>query len=160
MRNVQHIRALRKQGKHELARQLGETLSVQYPHDAVIQYETACVHDFLGLGAQAMTYYRTALAADLPEKMRHGAYLGLCSTCRARGLFHEALAVAEAGLLQFPQSAVLRVLRGMTRYNLGDSHAALNEILDVLCETSVDPLIQQHRVAIQRYAQDLDRQWL
>jgi hypothetical protein len=38
---------LRAAGKHEQARELLVSLARRFPVDAVVQYEAACVHDFL-----------------------------------------------------------------------------------------------------------------
>ena len=38
---------LRAAGKHEQARELLVSLARRFPVDAVMQYEAACVHDFL-----------------------------------------------------------------------------------------------------------------
>ena len=44
------------------AREVLLPLAAAAPHDAEIQYETACVHDSLGFEAEAVPFYRAALA--------------------------------------------------------------------------------------------------
>ncbi|WP_342310493.1 tetratricopeptide repeat protein [Burkholderia pyrrocinia] len=159
MSHAEHIRSLRRSGQHEAAKALAVELAILNPFDAELLYEAACVHDFLGLGAVAISFYCAALAGKLPEEMEKGAYLGLCSTYRSRGDHTQALAVINKGLLRFPSAPDLRVFQAMTFYNLNRSKDAVATLLHVLCETAADPDIRKHERAILLYASDLDRQW-
>jgi tetratricopeptide (TPR) repeat protein len=150
---------LRKSGQHEAARTLVLQLTQLDPSNAELQYEAACVHDYLGLGGEAIPFYRAALHGPLADELQRGAYLGLCSTYRARGAYAEALAVADEGLSRFPDSSALKVFRAITLYNLNESKQAVATLLQVVAHTSADPEIREYQRALLLYARDLDRQW-
>jgi tetratricopeptide (TPR) repeat protein len=156
---VEEIRALRRAGHHEQARELAVELAARAPHDAHAHYEAACVHDYLGLEAQAVPYYERAIAAGLPPELLRRAYAGLGSTHRALGRYEEALAVLERGLERFPGARELTVFHAMCLHNLGRSKEALEALLKTLAETANDPHLESYRRAIAFYAQDLDRSW-
>ncbi|HEU5434859.1 MAG TPA: tetratricopeptide repeat protein [Telluria sp.] len=157
--DVEQIRELRKSGQHEAAQALAAELAQLNPSDAELQYEAACVHDYLGLGAAAIPFYRAALRGPLAEELQRGAFVGLCSTYRARGDYAEALAVADEGLSRFPESSALKVFRAITLYNLNESKQAVAALLQVLAQTTADPETREYQHALLLYAQDLDRQW-
>lgn len=159
MSNAERIRSLRKEGQHEEALQLAVSLAHQKPDDAELQYETACVHDFLGHEAAAVPFYRAAIAAGLSGESLRGAYLGLGSTYRALGRYEEALTTFQEGLERFPEAAELKVFRSMALYNTGRAKEAVAALLDIVAETSNDPAVQGYCNAISYYAEDLDRQW-
>jgi len=152
-------RQLRAVGKHAEARELLAALVAQNPRDAELQYEAACVHDFLGDEASAVAYYRAALLGPLSEEHLRGAYLGLGSTYRALGRYTEAEATLRQGLERFPKANELKVFLSMALHNLGQSKAAVECLLAVLAQTSGDKEIQAYRQAIALYAQDIDRKW-
>jgi len=157
--SVVRARELRLGGKHIEARDLLVALAAQRPDDAELQYEAACVHDFLGEEASAIAYYCAALRGSLSEAHLRGAYLGLGSTYRSLGRYAEAEAVLRQGLDRFPQATEMRVFLAMALHNLGRSKAAVECLLTVIAETSSDSTVQTYRRAIALYAQDIDRTW-
>jgi tetratricopeptide (TPR) repeat protein len=159
MDDLERARALRRAGDHTQAHELLIALAEARPDDAVIQYEAACVCDVLGLEAAAVPYYLRAIHGGLTGEDLRGAYLGLGSTYRALGRYPDAAETLEGGLRAFPYAAELRVFLAMARYNLGQPHAAMGLLLEVLADTSGDPSIQGYARAIRLYAQDLDRVW-
>ena len=69
------------------------SLAAEFPDDAEVAYQTAWVHDVLGLEAEAVPFYEHALAGDgLSEEDRRGARLGHASTLRTLGRYPEAVA--------------------------------------------------------------------
>ena len=157
--NLTTARALRANGKHAEARDLLVALVIQNPNDAELQYETACVHDFLGDEASAIAYYRAALLGRLSLEHLRGAYLGLGSTYRTLGQYTEAQVTLRQGLERFPEANEMKVFLAMTLYNLGQSRAAVECLLTVLAQTSSDNDIQAYRRAILFYAEDIERIW-
>ena len=157
--NLALARELRANGQHAEARELLVALAAQSPTDAELQYEAACVHDFLGEEASAVVYYRAALLGPLSEEHLRGAYLGLGSTYRALGRYTEAEATLRQGVEHFPEANEMKVFLAMALHNLGQSKAAVECLLAVLAQTSSDKEIQTYRRAIVLYAQDIDRTW-
>ena len=156
---VEQILALRRSGQHEQACALAVTLAAQAPHDAELQYETACVHDYLGREAGAVPFYLAALRGPLSAEHRRSAYLGLGSTYRALGRYPDSERTLREGLAHCPDAAELQTFLAMTLHNLGRSKEAVELLLTVLARTSADPEVQAYREAIRFYAQDIERSW-
>ncbi|MBC3840907.1 tetratricopeptide repeat protein [Streptacidiphilus sp. 4-A2] len=147
---------LRQQGTEQDRIQL-VALSEQHPQQAGIAYQTAWIHDTLGLEAEAAPFYCRALELPgLSPEDRHGAFLGLGSTYRLLGRYQESLTTLRLGLTEFPDDAALRTFLAMTLHNAGESGEAVRILLLVTAATSADPQVQQHRRAIAHYADHLD----
>ncbi|CAM5255159.1 hypothetical protein SALBM135S_01547 [Streptomyces alboniger] len=72
--------ALREAGRREEARELLVNLAARFPADEEVAYQTAWVHDTLGLEAEAVPYYERALAG---KRSRATIAVGLCSAWAA-----------------------------------------------------------------------------
>ena len=158
--SAETIRNLRRQGKHEEARALAVELVAKAPGDAELQYETACVHDYLGREADAVAFYVSALAGELPAESLRGAFVGLGSTYRALGRYREAKTTLLEGLARFPEAKDIKVFLAMSLHNLGENKQAIESLLLMLAETSSDEAIRAYREAIQLYAKDIEKVWL
>jgi tetratricopeptide (TPR) repeat protein len=156
--DVTHAVKLRELGTAEAAGQLA-TLSDAQPANAAIAYQTAWLHDALGLEAEAVPFYQRALAVEgaLPASDRYGAHLGLGSTFRGLGRYQEAIATLRRGLDEFPDDAALRSFLGMALYNVGEAREAVQTLLHVIAERSADESVQSYRRAINYYADNLDQ---
>lgn len=159
MVDLDPIRVLRQAGAHEEARQQLVQLAAQFPTDAAVQYEAACVHDFLGLESDAVPFYIAAIRHGLSGDDLLSAYLGLGSTYRALGRYAESQQTLREGLAHFPDAAELKVFLAMTLYNLGDYHEAVGSLLRVLADTTAADGIKQYERAIRFYAEDLNQRW-
>jgi tetratricopeptide (TPR) repeat protein len=158
--SIERIRLLREQGDHEEAMKLALQLVSEDPSDPQLHYEAACVHDYLGYEAQAVPFYRGAIAAGLAGEPLQKAYLGLGSTYRALGCYRDALATFDEGLAKFPDASELKVFRAMALYNVGEAKEAVASLLTVIVDTTSDEAILSYRRAITLYAEDLDQTWL
>jgi tetratricopeptide (TPR) repeat protein len=148
---------LREQGRAERARVELLTLADQFPHDGEVAYQTAWVHDVLGLEVEAVPFYEHALSGtDLSAEDRRGAFVGLGSTYRALGRYDMAVATLRRGLLEFPRDAALQVFLAMALYNTGEARDSVAMLLKLLAATSEDERIRRYRRAIEFYADDLD----
>ena len=156
---LQQAQELRTAGKHEQAREILIELARGSPIDAVVQYEAACVHDFLGLEAEAVPFYLAALAGELPPPLRRSAFTGLGSTYRTLGLFQQAKSTLVQGLAEFPQANEIHVFLAMTCFNLGEHKFAVESLLRILASTTSDPEVKAYARAIDFYAQDIERTW-
>jgi len=152
-------RRIRSEGKHEDARTMLADLAQQLPGDALVQYEAACVHDFLGLEAAAIPFYSAALEAGLPPSTRRCALVGLGSTYRTLGMFNQAERTLLAAKAEFADANEVEIFFAMTRHNLGKSKEAVEALLRLLVETSRDESIQAYSRAIALYAENIDRTW-
>jgi tetratricopeptide (TPR) repeat protein len=132
-------------------------LAARFPEDAEVAYQTAWIHDVLGLEAGAVPYYERALTGDgLSDEDRRGAVLGLGSTYRILGRYPQAVDTLRLGVARYPGDGALRAFLAMALYNTGEHHEATRTLLEVLAATSEDPSVRQYRRAIGHYAKDLD----
>ncbi|MET7359973.1 tetratricopeptide repeat protein [Streptomyces sp. NPDC005562] len=148
---------LREAGRREEAKERLVALSGVFPDDAEVAYQTAWVHDTLGLEAEAVPHYERALnRPGLSATDRRGALLGLGSTYRILGRYEEAVATLGGAAAEFPEDGALRTFLAMSLYNVGRTHDAMEMLLTLLAATSSDPEITGYRPAIEEYAKDLD----
>jgi tetratricopeptide (TPR) repeat protein len=159
MSNAERIRALRQAGDHEGARSLAVELVAVAAGDCELQYEAACVHDYLGREAAAIPFYLAAIADGLPPEQLRGAYLGLGSTYRALGQYPSAEQALSEGLTRFPDAAELKTFLAMALHNLGKSKQAVELLLTVIADTCADQHLCQYRKALMSYAHDIERSW-
>ncbi|MEU9060227.1 tetratricopeptide repeat protein [Streptomyces sp. NPDC048430] len=147
---------LREEGHPEQARELLLSLTASFPDTADVAYQTAWVHDVLGLEAEAVPYYERSLQGDgLTEEERRGALLGLGSTYRVLGRFGQAVETLRRGVSEFPDDGALRTFLSMALFNTGEHHEAMQLLLRLLASTSDSPGVQRYRPAIEHYAADL-----
>ncbi|MGW6022106.1 tetratricopeptide repeat protein [Streptomyces sp. NPDC055099] len=148
---------LREDGRREEARERLLALCAQFPLDAEVAYQTAWVHDSLGLEAEAVPHYvRAVKETGLSPDDRRGALLGLGSTYRVLGRYPEAVTTLRDAAAEFPDDAALKTFLAMALYNTGRAHDAMEILLTLLATTSQDPDIATYRRAIEHYAKDLD----
>lgn len=148
---------LRTDGRREEARDQLLALCEQFPQDAEVAYQTAWVHDTLGLEAEAVPHYVRAVSQPgLCPDDRRGALLGLGSTYRVLGRYPEAVTTLSGAAAEFPDDAALKTFLAMALYNTGRAHDAMEMVLTLLATTSQDPDIARYRPAIEHYAKDLD----
>jgi tetratricopeptide (TPR) repeat protein len=159
MESASRVRALRAGGDPEAALQLALELARIEADDAELQFEIACLHDFLGQEAAAIPYYKSAIAAGLSDDLLRSAYLGLGSTYRALGAYAEALTILDEGARRFPGALELRVFRAMALYNAGRFKESVEVLLRVIVQGASDAEIASYRRAIELYAEDIDRKW-
>jgi tetratricopeptide (TPR) repeat protein len=159
MSHAERVRVLRRAGDHEAARLLAVELARSGQTDHELQYETACVHDYLGREAEAFPFYLAAIAGELSDEQLRGAYLGLGSTYRTLGQYQAAEQTFRQGLVRFPNAAELNTFLAMALHNLGEFKQAVELLLTVLADTSADAHVRDLQVAIRLYAQDIERSW-
>lgn len=159
MEGASRIRALRAKGDYDAALKLARELVQFEPSDGELQYEVACLHDYLGQEAAAVPHYNAAIAAGLSDDLLRSAYLGLGSTHRALGAYAEALATLDEGVRRFPQALELQVFRAMALYNAGRAKEAVEVLLRVIAQATSDTELASYRRAIELYAEDIDRRW-
>lgn len=153
------VKELRKNGQHEEAKEHLLKLAAQFPGDSVMQYETACVHDYLGLEREAIPFYLNAIQNGLSGNQLRSAYLGLGSTYRSLGMFKESKLTFFEGLQHFPDATEIKVFLAMTQYNLKEYHDAISSLLNIIVETTADFETKNYERAIRQYSENLDRTW-
>ena len=153
------VKELRANEKHAEARDSLLALATQFPADPDVQYETACVHDFLGLEREAVPYYHAAIQNGLSGTDLRGAYLGLGSTYRTLGMYRESKHIFEEGLRCFREANEIKVFLAMTHYNLSEHQESMKILLHLIVDTTADMEIKSHAKAIFLYADELNRIW-
>jgi tetratricopeptide (TPR) repeat protein len=132
-------------------------LAARHPDDPAVAYQTAWLLDTLGREAEAVDFYRAALAAEgLPPADRLGAHTGLGSTYRVLGRYDDALAAFDRALAEHPADPALTAFRAIALHNLGRSGEAVSDLLKLLTRTSDEAGIARYRRALEHYADRLD----
>ena len=133
-------------------------LSARYPDDGVVAYQTAWIHDRMGLESAAVPHYRRAIdSGQLGPEDRLGALSGCGSTLRVLGRYDEAADLLRAAAAEYPDDGAVQAFLAMALYNLGRHHEATSLLLRLLAATSEAPNVQAYRQSIEYYAQDLDK---
>ncbi len=156
-------RVKQDQATLEEARTLLLALVAAYPDEAEITYQTAIVHDNLGLEREAIPFYVQTLTQglsgpDTATKLmkRERAFLGLGSTYRGLGDYELAEETLRRGLREFPHSRPLQVFLAMALYNTQKHKEAMEIVLTNLLETTSDEALQYYKRGLLYYASHLD----
>jgi tetratricopeptide (TPR) repeat protein len=156
---LETARTLRQNGDHETARQLLLKLLADTGADPLLNYEAACVHDYLGLEREAVPFYERAIANGLDGETLQSALLGLGSTYRALGEYDQAIATLRRGLESFPHHRAFSTFLALAYYNQGEYNEAVRTLLLNLLDTTQDPNIARYERALRFYADHLDESW-
>jgi len=154
------IRKLRDAGDHVKACELAVAALASSPGDPELQFEAACIHDYLGREAEAIPLYCLCIATGLAPSRLRKAYLGLGSTHRVLGQYEESERVFRIGLEKFPQAGELKIFLAMTLYNLGKTKECAELLLRVAARTSNDKAIRKYKRTILFYSEQLDKIWV
>lgn len=150
--------AWRQAGRLDEARERMLELSRAFPDDGPVAYQTAWIHDRLGLEREAVPYYLKALSSGrLSAEDRLGAFTGCGSTLRILGRYAEAVDMLEGALGEFPGDGGLTAFLAMALYNVGRHHEAVSMLLRLVATSDNTPSIATYRAAIEYYADDLDK---
>ena len=152
-------RAKQDQSILETARELLLVLGSAYTEDAEVTYQTAVVHDNLGLSREAIPFYLKALNQGLAGSDLERALMGLGSTYRLLGEYKQAEETLRRGMKEFPHNRAIQVFLAMTLYNLQFYKEAMELILTNLMETTSDEKLQYFKRGISYYASHLDETW-
>jgi len=147
---------LREAGDAEGARVALMELAATRSDDAVVQYQTAWVHDVLGLESGAIPFYERALELGLEGEDRLGALVGLGSSYRNLGRHDDAERTLRAGREEFGHGGAFDAFLAMVLHDLGRHAEAMELLLTALTSTTADASIQRYRRAIEFYAGRLD----
>jgi predicted Zn-dependent protease len=147
--------ALREAGQAEQARSLLLDLASEHVDDPEVQYQTAWVHDLLGLEAEAVPYYERSLALGIGEPDREGLVLGLGSTYRNVGRHADAVATLEMGTRDYPENDAMRCFLALALLSNGDAESALATMLTLVLDSSGSPSVERFRRALSWYRDDL-----
>jgi tetratricopeptide (TPR) repeat protein len=156
---LQEAIELRSTGRAEEAQTILLDLVATYPDDAEINYQTAWVHDNLGLEREAVPFYVRAIELGLSGEDLEGALLGLGSTYRTLGEYQQAEETLRRGMTMFPHNRAFQVFLAMTLYNSRRYQEAMELLLTNLAETTADETILRYKRAILFYAPQLDQTW-
>jgi tetratricopeptide (TPR) repeat protein len=143
----------------EQARTLLLELVAASPDDAEINFQTAVVHDNLGLERESIPFYLHALAQGLSGPDLERALLGLGSTYRGLGDYQQAEATLRRGVNEFPHNRALQTFLAMALYNTQNYKEAMELVLTNLLETTTDEKLQYFKRGLSFYAAHLDETW-
>jgi tetratricopeptide (TPR) repeat protein len=122
----------------------------------MVAYQTAWVHDSLGLEAEAVPFYEQALSAPgLSDENRRGALTGLGSTYRVLGQDGRAVDTLRRGVAEFPDDGALQTLLAMALFNIDQHDESMQILLKLLTATTEDPSAKRYGQPIDFYSKDL-----
>src|SRR5215208_3409662 len=148
---------LRETGKHQEARQLLLELYNEFPNDPQINYQSAWIHDLVGLEREAVPFYEKSIQAGLNGDDLKSALLGLGSTYRCIGEYQKSIAMFQQALRLFPTSHEFNVFLAMAYYNIGEHAKAMELLLNSLVNTSNDEGVLRYQRAIRFYSDKLNQ---
>lgn len=151
--------ALRNDGKAEEAKVMLMELYEQNDSDAELLYQLAWTHDVLGLEREAVPFYEQSLAMGLSSEERVGALLGLGSTYRTLGDYEKSKQLLAQASHEYPENKEFLVFLAMAQHNLGEHSQAMELLLRLLADTSVDKGIRSYSKAISYYSDKLEQIW-
>ncbi|HEU5348533.1 MAG TPA: tetratricopeptide repeat protein [Ktedonobacterales bacterium] len=134
-------------------------LGAAYPDDAEIAFQTAVVHDNLGLEREAIPLYLRAIEQGLSGPDLERCLLGLGSTYRGLGEYERAEETLRRGVREFPDNRALQIFLAMALYNRQRYKEAMEIALINLMETTTDEKLQYFKRSIVCYTHHLDETW-
>jgi len=150
---------LRETGKHQEARQRLLELHNEFPNDPQVNYQSAWIHDLLGLEREAIPFYEKAIQAGLTGDDLKSALLGMGSTYRCIGDYQKSIAAFQQALTLFPNAYEFNVFLAMAYYNSGEHAKAMELLLISLVNTSNDEGVLRYQRAIRFYSDKLNQTW-
>lgn len=132
-----------------------KSLDERHPNVAELNYQLAWSYDVLGRTGDALPYYEKAIALGLPPNELSGALLGLGNTLRALGQQARAVEVLRSGKSQFPENREFDVFLALALHDLGQHRAAMQLMIETLCDTTEDPGLTSYQRAIRHAAAKL-----
>jgi tetratricopeptide (TPR) repeat protein len=143
----------------EEARTLLLELNAAYPDDAEITYQTAVVHDNLGLERAAIPFYLRSFEQGLSGPDLERGLMGLGSTYRGLGEYRQAEETLRRGMREFPHNRAIQTFLAMTLYNTQQYKEAMELVLTNLLETTSDEKLQYFKRGLLFYTEHLDETW-
>ncbi len=150
---------LRKGRDLQGARSLLSRVLAESPDDAGANYQMAWLCDLEGREREAVPFYVRAIVGRLSAEERAAPLLGLGSTHRTLGEYHEAVEVLRRGVSEFPEDRAMQTFLALALYNAGECREAVELLLKNLVETTSDPRIKSYERALSFYAGRLDEVW-
>jgi tetratricopeptide (TPR) repeat protein len=150
---------LRESEQHEEARQFLLALHHDFPDDPQVKYQSAWIHDLLGLEREAIPFYETSIRMGLAGYELKSALLGLGSTYRCIGNYQKSIETFQQARSLFPDAHEFNVFLAMAYYNMGEHSKAMELLLSSLVNTSNDEGILRYQRAIRFYSDKLDQTW-
>ncbi len=125
------------------------------PGDARLTYEYACAHDRLGLEAEAIPLYRSAIHTGLLEPHRSSARIGLASSLRVVGEPAAALAVLDELTAERPDSTAAAAFRALVLHDLGRHAEAVATAVEELSRHLAGSDAEGYEPALRYYTGEL-----
>jgi tetratricopeptide (TPR) repeat protein len=132
-----------------------KALAQRYPDNARVQFEAGGAHDFAGYEAEAVPFYRQAIALGLSADDMLKVTLQLGSSLRNIGAYDEALAVLRAGCERWPQHRALGAFYALALHSAGQQAAALAHMLHITLDAP--GFYERYTASLRFYAEDLTK---
>ena len=115
--------------------------------------------DAAGREAEAIPYYRRALAEGVPEEELKDALIGYASSFRVVGEPKQARRVLERARRRFKGDPPVEAFYALVLFDLGEHARALKILGLALLKESPDPELAAYAGPLARYFRTLTRRW-
>lgn len=152
-RRIAEGRALEQDGTEQQAVDYFLSLAAEYPDDAMVQFETGGAYDFAGFEAEAVPYYRRAIALGLPDAVLPQVAVQLGSSLRNLGQHEAAVQTLREGVERFPDHRALKAFLALALYSAGKPAEALALMLRMTVDTP--QFYERYHRSLRHYADAL-----
>ena len=135
--------------------QAARELSAQLPGDARLVFEHASALDAAGREAEAVAFYREALASGLREPHRHRARIQLASSLRVTGEPEVAYSLLTELAAERPGNVAVEAFRALAGVDSGHAEVVVADLLDALLQHAGDDDSRAYRHVLGSYAAQL-----
>ncbi|MFA5265774.1 MAG: tetratricopeptide repeat protein [Opitutaceae bacterium] len=129
-----------------------QDLDRRHPNVAEIAYQVAWSKDVMGNHAEAVPCYEKAISLGLPPNDHAGALIGLSACLLLTGNAAKAEEVLASGRALFPENREFEAFQALALHAKGKHAEALEILLVVLAETSVDRGIAAYQRTLRHVA--------
>lgn len=146
-------RALEQDGTEQQAIDYFLALAAEYPDSATVQFETGGAYDFAGYEAEAVPYYRRAIALGLPDDMLPQVAVQLGSSLRNLGQFDAAVQTLQEASDRYPEYRALKAFLALALHSAGRPADALA----LMIRLTVEPpgFYERYHRSLRGYADEL-----
>ncbi len=153
MQRIAAGRALEQDGTEQQAIDYFLALVAEYPDNAMVQFEAGGAYDFAGYEAEAVPYYRRAIALGLPDDVLPQVTVQLGSSLRNLGQHDAAVQTLREGVERFPDYRALKAFLALALHSAGKPADALALMIRMTVDTP--NFYEQYHRALRSYADEL-----
>jgi thioredoxin-like negative regulator of GroEL len=154
--NIETAIELRLRGSLDEAQQVLEAILEETPEDPLVHYHLATTCIGRGDDAAAISHYKFALDAGLPDEEDGQAVLAYAALLRSQRKYLRAARFLQESLSRRPGDDGIRVFLALTQHKLGMHTEAVQSLVRILLSTADSARINELSPMLSFYAGDID----